>query len=234
MPRLRIGILGLVVLYLASVSMAEPAGAAGPFWHVNGAKLKQGSEGAQLQNKGSMSLKGLVSGLAVTVSCGTIEGSGTIDGQGETKQGQAKAQGKFGECKVAVGTEGKCGKPTTVGINQVKAHLAKATVQGKEQIVTLIEASSGTVIAEIPLNECKESLLNGLKLPVKGSVAGVAEPQETEVEIGSLYFPSEPIKVVKHEGQEVKVGLILSTSEAVFTGYFSGALESGKMGVFST
>jgi len=208
-----------------------------PNWHVNGTKLSQGSKGITLQNKGTLSLKGTLSGLSVTISCGTSVGEGTIDGQGEKLQGQGKGVVKYTSCETKVGEAGgKCTKPTAITTNQLKSHLANAAFQGKEQIVELFEPGSPqtTNFVTIPLGECKETILNGINAPVKGSVAGVIEPQEEESQEGSLFFPTEPIKVVKHEGQELtSVGLTLNGTASTFTGWYSSKLQTGlKFGVF--
>jgi hypothetical protein len=238
MSRQRIVLVSLVAVFAASMLTTAVASAAGPFWHVSGSKLKQGSVGVTLQSKGALSLKSVLSSLQVTITCSTSVGEGTIDGQGETLQGQGKGVVKYTSCEVKEGTAGKCGKPTAITTNQLKSHLANAIFQGKEQIVELFEAGSPqtTNFVTIPLGECTDTILNGINAPVKGSVASAVEPQEVEGQEGSLFFPPEPFKVVKHEGQELtNVGLTLMSAPATFTGWYSARLQNSlKFGVFST
>jgi hypothetical protein len=208
-----------------------------PVWHMNGTKLGQGSAGITGQSKGSLVLKSKAAGIEFTITCSESSSVGTIDGQGDTLQGQGKGTVKYSLCKIETNpkVEG-CKVAEPINTNQLKAHLARASVQGTEQIVTLFEPSGSSqttekVFATIKIVTC--GVLNGA-FPVKGSVAAAVSPQETEGQEGSLFFPETPISPVKHEGQEVKPGLTLGGTEAIFTGYYSQKLQGGgKFGVFN-
>lgn len=240
MSRQRAVLLSMVTMFVVSMLAASAASAAGPFWHVNEAKLKQGSVGVKLQSKGPLSLKGAVSGVTVTITCNNSTSDATIDGQGETKQGQGKGFVKYTSCKVETltteGAKGSCAEPTTITTNQLKSHLAEGVFQGKAQIVELFEPIAGPTgtFVEILLGKCTPALLSGLRPPVKGSVVAGIAPQEAEGQEGSLIFPAEPIKKIKHEGQEPTVSLTLNGTEATFTGFYGARIQSGTFGVFRT
>ncbi|HEY7951873.1 MAG TPA: hypothetical protein VID70_02735, partial [Solirubrobacteraceae bacterium] len=118
--------------------------------------------------------------------------------------------------------------------NQLKTHLALATVQGQEQIVDLIEAATsqqtGNTWGNITLINC--GVLNGI-YPIRGSLAGALAPQEAESQEMSLYFP-EVITTIKHEGQESSVRLTIGMNAAVFSGFYGARLQNGSFGVFRT
>jgi hypothetical protein len=222
------------------------ASATGPFWHTEGKKLEQGSKGLKLQSKGPLSLKSTLAGIEVVITCGHSTSEATIDGQGPTKQGQGKGIVKYEQCETKGGTAGVCKKPIAITTNQLKTHLATAVVQGKTQIVELLEPSPSqqvekpTFVKIPPFAECSGTAapLLGISPPVNGKVAGLVEPQGREVQEGqegSLYFPPEPIKKINHEQQEVEVILTLGATEteATFTGWYGARAQSGTFGAFN-
>jgi len=245
MSRLRIALLSLVAVFAVNMFVAAVASAEGPFWHVGGEKLKQGSKGIKLQSKGELILKGELSSkptnIKVVITCLNSTSNGTIDGQGPTKQGQDKGTVTYTQCSVVTEPEFKgCTVVEPITTNQLKSHLAEAVVQQKMQIVDLFEPSpnpqleqKGETPSFVTIHLTKCGLAEGL-WPVKGSVVAQLAPQEEEGQEGSLYFPKEPILKINHEGQqEVKVGLTFNGLPATFTGFYGARLQSGeKWGVF--
>jgi hypothetical protein len=201
----------------------------GPIWQVNGTKLNQGSKGISLQNKGSLVLKGELSGLKVTITCETSTGLGTIDGQGTTRQGQGKGTVSYEKCK-AVLNEGTCEVVEPIKTNQLKSHLVLATAQEETQIAEVFEPSSSQqvekpVFVKITLKGC--GVLNGPH-EVTGSVVAVLQPQEEETQEGGLSFPTTAITSAIHEGQSVTTGLKFGPNAATFSGYYSAKLQNGE------
>ncbi len=240
MFRLRIALWSLLAVFAVSGLSAAAASAEGPFWHVGGEKLKQGSKGLKLQSKGPLVLRSEVTAkpenVKIVITCNTSTSEGTIEGQGPTRQGQDKGTVSYEQCKVEtkpVIAECKVVEPIKTG--QLKSHLAFATVQGSEQIVDLFEPSptqqtEEKVFARINLKPCAG--IAGV-YPVTGSAVAQLAPQEVEGQEGSLFFPEEPITKIKHEGQEVSTGLFLGPLAAKFTGYYGARLQSGeRYGVF--
>lgn len=226
--------MSMLAVFAASMFSVAVASAEGPYWSVGGTKLAQGaSKGITLQSKGALTLKSTVGGNPTTITCLKSEGKGTIDSQGATLQGQGKGIVKYEECKTLIkvaGEEQSCTKPTTLTTNQLKTHLAKATVQGVTQGVEILEPSPGqtTEFISFVTGGCTSEVLNGLAIKVKGCVVGQIVPQSEEVQEGLLAFPEPAITSIVHEGQKVICQLNLGAAEATFGGAYSAKLQSGE------
>jgi hypothetical protein len=241
MPRQRIVMLSLMAVFVTSMFTTAVASAEGPFWHVNGVKLKQGSVGITGQNKGNLKFVTTLGNATIKITCTTSSTEGTIDGQGETRQGQDKGKVTFSGCTV-VGEppfpEG-CKVKEPITTNQLKSHLANATVQGVEQIVDLFEPTGPQQevkkVFVILVFELCGAILNGPH-EVTGNVAAQLVPQRIEAQEGLLSFPETPITTIKHEGQEVTgVGLKFAGNVAKFSGSYTQKLQNNlPYGVFNT
>ncbi len=226
--------------------MTAVASAEGPFWHVGGAPLGQASKGIKLLNKGPLALTSELvakpNNIEFKITCGYSTSNGTIDGQGTTKQGQGKGTVTYEQCKVEDKAELACKVIEPIKTNQLKVHLAHATIGAKEQMVELFEPSPSQqteekIFATIVIASTSGSSCTGLagSFKIHGSVVGQITPQEEEVVEGGLSFPATPILSVKHEGQTVATGLFAGTAAATFTGSYGAKLQSGeKFGVFQT
>jgi hypothetical protein len=228
MLRLRISLLSLVAVCAVGMFSAAAASAAGPFWYVNGGKLEQGSRLINGQSKGNLVLRATVLNITFRITCTASHSVGTIDGQGPTLQGQDKGKVKYEGCTIATEPEIKeCEVAKTLETNQLKSHLATATVQSTEQIVDLFEptgSSQTTAKPFIIIKLTKCGVLSGA-FEVTGSVVGQIIPQETESQKGILNFPEPPITEVTHEGQKQKDKLSFGGNEATFTGVYQQELQ---------
>lgn len=236
MLRLRISLLGLVAVCAVGVFSAAAASAAGPFWHVGGSKLVQGSKNIKLQNKGPLTLSSEVvakpENISFTITCNNSTSDGTIDGQGETKQGQGKGTVTYTSCKVEDKALLACKVAEPIKTGQLKVHLAHGIVQNKRQIVELFEPSPSqqteekvftTVILASTSGSSCTAIAGSYK--IHGSVVGQLAPQEQEAQEGLLSFPEPAITQVEHEGQTVEVGLFAGTVPAKFVGVYSARLQ---------
>lgn len=235
MSRLRISLFGLVAACMASMCMTAIASAEGPYWHTAGAKLKQGSIGVKLLNKGPLVLHSELQSKPVitfTITCGYSTSNGTIDGQGETKQGQGKGTVTYEQCKVENSAALLCKVIEPIKTNQLKVHLAHIT--GTEEIVELFEPSPSQQTTEkifttLVIASTSGSSCTGLagSFKIHGSVAGHVIPQEEEVTQGTLSFPEVAITSIKHEGQIVPIGLFAGPAPATFVGIYDAKLQKG-------
>jgi hypothetical protein len=207
-----------------------------PHWYVNGSRLLQGKKAvnisaAQVESE----LKGKVALLGAWISCkSAITQNAYIEGSG-TNQGQDSASNITFE-KCTTHEPAKCIVNEPIKTKQIKSQLVEYTNNSKQtKIGDLFEPSQGEIYVEISFKKGVEKCaIEGEVFPVKGSVVANIFPENQEVLNGHLTFPKEPITVVKHEGQERKVGLTLGGGAATFSGIFEAKLVSGeKWGVFA-
>lgn len=219
---------------------------AGPFWHVNGSKLSQGSKGVKLQNKGPLSLSAEViakpENISFTVTCKNSTSNGTVDGQGAAKQGQGKGSVTYEQCKVEDKASLACKVAEPIKTNQLKAHLAYAAVKGDEQIVELYEPAPSPQTGEkifttLILSSTSGSSCTAIagSYKIHGAVVGQIMSQEGEAHEGLVSFPEQPITLVVHEGEAVEAGLFAGTVPAKFIGSYGARLQNGEpFGAFSS
>jgi hypothetical protein len=225
MFKTRIALLGALALIVASGVFASQASAAGPYWHVNGTKLTQGTRQLKLQIKGVFIQKANIGGSSLTAECHTSLAEGAaIEGNGSS-QGQDKGRLIFSQCKLSV-PECKIVDPLTTA--QTKSHLV--TVKNAQtKYADLFEPAQGTTFLTYTISGCP--LLAG-KYSVAGSVAAFV-PTEIEGQEGLINFPEAPISLVTLEQEEKKVGLRLGAEEYKIAGTYGARLDNGeKFGIF--
>jgi hypothetical protein len=236
MFKIRGALFGALALLVLSGVAASAASAAGPYWHVNGARLETGSKEVALK-AGATELKATVLGVPFVILCEAASSAGaTITGNGEN-QGQDSAKSiTFEKCRAT--SSFKACTVENVKTVPVKSHLV--LIVGTEGIGDLIEPTSGSEFTKIVIkNPGVEScpFKKEETFPVKGSTVARVSPEGSEAATGELSFPAVPITEVKKEGETRKVGLFVSREEnkASFSGNFEAKLTTGeKFGVFKT
>jgi hypothetical protein len=231
MLKIRVALLGVLVLLISSGIAASAASAAGPFWHVNGTKFTKGSKQNTLQNKMPVVLSSEIGTVPVKVVCTVSESEGaTIEGNGNN-QGQDKGRLKFTSCTVNVS---KCMVIEPIVTSLTKSHLV--TFKGSQtKYADLLEPSEGTFFATVKITKETEACSVAAVLEVKGSVAAEVYPKEHETKEGLLNFPSIPIGTVFLEGVEKNPGLFVGLKEARFSAAYGSKLVTGEtFGVFGT
>jgi hypothetical protein len=233
--KMRVALLGVLALFVASGIAASTASAGGPYWHVNGSKLGQGAiRQLKLQLKGTAVLSATVGANTLKVECknGVSEGA-TIEGQGNI-QGQDKGRITFTQC-VLTGLPGcKVHEPITTV--QTKSHLG-FSAETQKKYVELFEPQQGTRFATLIFEEEVAGGCGVLVGPqsVTGTVAAEVSPIESEAQEGLLNFPATVIKHVTVEQQtKTNVGLTLGGMfAATFNAVFGARLETNEpWGVF--
>jgi hypothetical protein len=238
MLKARTALLGVLAVFIASGVATSAAYAGGPFWHVNGAKLNQGTKQLNLQNKGPLVLKGSALGIEAIVECSTSEGAGTtIEGSGAQKPGQGKGKLKFTNCTTKFGGSTEpCRVHEPIETNQSKAILTTSSESKQNKYALLFQPQQGNTFVVLKFeNNIKTCSLGALE--VKGNQAAEVIPGGGGVELqeGSLVFPATPIKKVQLfttdgvQPQEVSVGLFLGVNEAKFSGFYKASLVTGEV-----
>ncbi len=231
MRKTRVALLGALGLLLVGGISASTALASGPYWHVNGVKLTQGTKQLKLQNKGIyiQNVKIAETNLVTECARGISEGA-TIEGNG-VNAGQGKGRLVFTQCKISTPHSCKIAEPITT--RQSKAHLV--TFKGAQsKYALLFEPQQGTVfstyvITKIPGETC---IIEGT-YTVEGRVAAELVPKEAESQEGLVYFPSPPISTVFIGQEETKIGLKLFGGEFAISGAFGARLATNeRFGVF--
>jgi hypothetical protein len=232
MLKIRVALLGVLVLLISSGIAASAASAAGPFWHVNGTKFTKGSKQNTLQNKMAVVLTSEVGTVPVVIACTTSESEGaTIEGNG-SNQGQDKGRLKFTGCKVEIAN---CTVVEPITTSLTKSHLVTFKGGSQTKYADLLEPSEGTVFATVKIIKSTEACPVATVLEVKGSIAAEIYPKEHETKEGLLNFPSIRIGPVFLEGVEKTPGLFVGTKEAKFLATYGSKLVTGEtFGVFST
>jgi hypothetical protein len=242
MLKTRVALLGVLALFIASGIATSTASASGPFWHVKGSKLAQGTKQLKLQLKGSATLTSKIAAVEVTITCASSKSEGaTIEGSGVQKPGQDKGSLVFSQCKFPKPLLG-CQTQEVIQVKQTKSRLV--TFKGAQtKYADLFEPQQGETFATIILknNGAETCNVKPVQLPVKGSVAAEIVPKEAEVQEMLLNFPETPINTVfveneqKNQQEELSIGLFLGVEEAKFKAAYGSRLETEEpFGVFST
>ncbi len=230
MSKTRVALLSALVLLTASGTFASPGSAFGPYWHVNGAKLAQGTKQLKLQLKGVYIQKTMIAGIPVTTEChGSRAEGAAIEGSG-TNQGQDKGRLVFTQCTINL-AHCKIAEPITT--RQGKSHLV--TYKGAQsKYADLFEPQQGEIFSTYFITD-----VEGEKCPVageyqvRGTVAAEVLPKESESQEILIAFPETPISVVSDGIQERRVGLSLGPVEFKVAGFYGARLDNGeKFGVF--
>lgn len=210
-----------MTLLIVSGFATSTASALGPYWHVNGSKLV-GTRPIKLQLKGVAVLRAETKPTAFTIECGGARSEASTIGGNGTTQGQDKGRLTFSSCKTSLK---ECIAPETITTNETKSYLALAATQTK--IVDVFEPTTGTKYVEFKLTGKCGVIETNVNLAVIGSVAAEVIPVGVEQKEGLLNFPTTAIRLVKHEGTEVVLGMKFANIEAVFGGAFGATLEQG-------
>jgi hypothetical protein len=234
MFKIRGALMGALALLVLSGIATSAAAAAGPYWHLGGHRLEKFSWPAVI-SAAEAELKAKVLDLPFTIHCAsaTVEGA-EIVGNG-TDQGLDTASSiAFEKCTIA--TPEGCAVPQPIKTVAVKSRLI---TYDSGKIGDLFEPAKGTEFVSIEFENAKgaKCVLNGVKFPVKGSIAAETKPEETEAKTGELAFPATPIKQVKEEGgSATTVGLEVSEGNpANFSGKFEVEMALGeRFGVFAS
>ncbi len=241
----RVALLGVLALFIASGIAASTASAGqGPFWHVNGAKLGQGTvKQVKFQakyNEAISLLRGTALGGAVTVEikCHNSYGEGgTIEGQGAF-QGQDKGVIVFEQCKTLFKAAEECTVVEPIRTNQLKSYLAYngTKPENKQQkFVDVFEPSAAQANGVFVVLHFTGKGCLVTEAPVVGSVAAEILPIEKESQELLFFFPAEPIGSVVHEQQEKKIALKFAEEPATFSGAYGARLATNEpWGVFGT
>lgn len=226
---------GVLVLFGVSGIATSPALALGPYWHVNGSKLGQGTKQIKLQSKGAAVFKWedhVPLGNTITIECkNNISEGATIEGNG-SKQGQGKGRIRFTQCSSAAEPSCKVAEPMTT--NQLKGYLATYESSDDQlKYAYVFTPAQGNVLMTITVTGCSNTGFNVTGAAVTGSVAAAILPAEAEGQEGLLTAPELSITSVFHE--QAQEGITLSFPKPSFSMRFTfGArLASGEgFGVF--
>jgi hypothetical protein len=199
---------------------------AGPFWHVNNARLTSGSKQIKLQMKGKAVL--VSPKLELEVVCNSsISESSLIEGNG-LSQGQDKGRVSYSSCKVAKPNKAECTVTEPITTNFTKSYLVEREAQ--QTIAEVFEPTEGKVFVNLTFSKGCPELIRGTQ-PVDGSAAAELAPKGTEVVEGLLNFPTTAITSVKHEGTEKTIGLTIgaSANAATFSAAYGAKLSTGEI-----
>jgi len=202
----------------------------GPFWHVNGSQLKQGTRQIKLQAKGPTVLRGTALGglVKVVIECkNSISEGASIEGRGSF-QGQDKGRLIFTQCKFV--EPAKCKIEEPIKTSQTKSYLAYNPNSKQQKFVDVFEPQQGTVFTVLKFLEKCEGLLAA---EVTGSVAAEIIPIENEVQEGLLNFPEPAITTIIHEQVPKEIGLSFAGEPATFKAVYGARLQTNEpWGVF--
>jgi hypothetical protein len=229
--KMRAGVLALLTLFVVSGIAASTSSAAGPYWHVNNAKLTAGAKQITLQNKGSAVLTSEIGTTSVVITCTASESEGaTIEGNGNN-QGQDKGRIKYTGCSINIP---KCVVSEPITTKETKSHLV--TFKGTQsKYADLYEPTEGTTFTTVTITKGTEACSVAAVLTVKGSVAAEVVPKETETQEGLVNFPETAITPVFLEGAEKAAGLKLGEKVAKFKAAYKAKLATGEtFGVFGS
>jgi hypothetical protein len=235
MFKLKVALLSTLALLAISGIATTAAMAAGPYWHLGGARLEKGSWPASVAKAGETELKAKVLDIPFTITCGasTVEGA-EITGNG-TSQGLDSAKSiAFEECTIA--TPKGCAVPQPIKTVAVKSRLV---MYDSRKIGDLFEPTKGTEFVTIAFENAKgaECPLDKTEFNVTGSIAAEVKPEEKETKVGELAFPATPIKQIKEEGgTPTTIGLEVGSGNAAnFSGKFAVELAVDEtFGVFAS
>ncbi len=198
-------------------------------WFVKGSQLKKGAKQAKFQQKGLSIITATVLGTNIEVQCGgSVSEGATIEGHGE-RQGQDKGRLTSTSCRVSKPELKGCAVAEPITTTQLKSYLAVNEAL-QNSIEDVLEPTEGTVFLTLKfLSGC---VFAG-SYPVSGSVAAEVVPKEREAQEILFAFPTTPISKVKHEGPEVKVGLMLGGGATTFKAAYGARLATNEpFGVF--
>lgn len=219
---------------LPSTALALPT--EGPFWVVSGSALPQGeSKAVTGKAVSSTSLYGKVGGkfLKLTCTAGTSSGSlfdATAYGEGLEKiafSGCTKveeASSSTGPYTLVKNCEIDAENGNDLTTNEIKTSLwYDSTNVGKTRTSlaqVLFTPKTGLVLATVTLEGTGCGVLEGV-YKAEVNMAAEAGPENTEVGIGSLTFPSEQARHLWRpagSGEETQVSLLFNATEARLEG----------------
>jgi hypothetical protein len=232
----RIGLAAVVLTAACALSGVTPsASIAGPFWHVNGTRLAQGTaKQLKLQAKGTTVFKEKAFGLVtVEIECKSSVSEGATIENSNT-QGQGKGRLTFTQCTTITPTEEACRIVEPITTNQTKSYLAfnGTKPENKQQkYVDVFEPQQSPVFVVLHFLKSCGGVFK--ELAIEGAVAAEVLPIEKESQESLLSFPAEPITVVVHEQQERKIGLTIAGEPTVFSDAYGARLATNeRWGVF--
>jgi len=222
MFKVRVVMLALTAVFVASASASVAQAATGPVWRVNKNVLATKEVDAITDSlvEGTVAkLTGTVAGTAVTITCSTVMSSGELIGG---NPGKDKEEIRFTNCKLLGSEEGKCA--VSVAPTHALSELDHAIGGGKILVdfypepgkpFTTITISGGTCITKVsgPAGEVKMAA---------GAGYGVAceTTEGEELVINTLHCPETAITEVEQGEQnqrKIKVGLIFDNEPATFS-----------------
>lgn len=231
MLKIRVALLGVLALFVASGIAASAASASGPFWHVHGTRLS-GTRQNKLQNKGNARLLSEIGTTKVEITCTESASEGaTIESNGTQGQGQDKGRIKYSGCSINIPN---CVVSEPITTNPTKSHLVTYK-SAQSKYADLVEPTEGIVFTTVKIIKNTEACTVASVLEVKGSVAAEVYPKELETKQGLLNFPETTITPIFLEGAEKKPGLFLGSKEAKLSAAYGSTLVTGEtFGVFSS
>jgi hypothetical protein len=251
--RARLMLLGVLAVFIVGAVASSSASALpteGPFWHVGGAKLPAGTKKA-IAGKligDTPFLYGKLSNKWIRITCSTLNPTGSIFNG--TIHGESEETVEFTGCNTsnifeATAKTGpykeiaECKVSATIKTEPVTNTLWYHTTNvGKTRTATeqvLFTPKTGTVFAKITITGNGCGFLEGT-FKMEGNVAAEPAPQNTEVTVGTLTFPTEQQKHVwqpKGSPEETQVELKFLGTEADFVAEAEIKLVNAeKFGIF--
>ena len=144
--KMRVALLGITALLIASGAMASVASAS-PFWHAGGSKLT-GTRSVSLQVKGSAVLGSTALGIEIECKKSASEGA-TIENS--ATQGLGTGKVTYSSCTVRK-PEKECVVAEPITTNPTKSYLAEEKGEGQKNFLQVFEPTTGKVFVELKLH----------------------------------------------------------------------------------
>jgi hypothetical protein len=173
----RAALLGVLALFITCGIATSTASAAGPYWHVAGARLEQGVKQLKLQSKGPVVFTASAFKFEIECKNGVSEGA-AIEGNG-TGPGQDKGRFTFTQCAVLKPVP--CTGPATITTVQTKSILVKEKAV-QTGIEDRFEPTQGETFFTLNLSSCGG--LNGPHTVIGQLVAEIIPKQGIELQEG--------------------------------------------------
>jgi hypothetical protein len=229
MFKTRFALLGVLALFIASGIATSTASAAGPFWHVAGAKLAQGTA-KQVKTQAKLApILNMKTALGeLTMICHNSYSEGKAIENSST-QGQDKGRVVFEQCKVTSTIAGCTEVSQPIITNQLKSFLAFNPNNKQQKFVDVFEPQQGNTFVVLHFN--KGCFFENVE--VSGAVAAEIVPIEKESQELLLDFPESPITTIVHGQQERKIGLTFAGEPMILDSVYGARLATNQpWGVF--
>lgn len=240
-----LSVLAMLATSAIATATASALPTAGPFWQVGGAQLPVGTKKAITGEFFTASIANFyqhIGTIWLKSTCQNAATAGSIFNG--TQHGEGEGTSRASSCTQSESTSGKGGPYTLLSECKPKEPIEvksrsslwyRTTNVGKTRTGTeqaLFVPAAGNVFVTATLLGSGCGVLSEAKISIDGSEAAEPRPQNTEVSVGRLIFPTEQQRHLwqpKNSPEETQVALTVEKTEADITAEGEGELKNGEV-----